>query len=135
MSGGMAVRPDREARAKARRECKQARPRMAVYRILARPSGLSFLGFSADVRARLNRHQAELRRGADRDQDLQAAWNELGEAALAFEVLDELEYGDTPPPDPAGELLILAQLRKEEMEARGQAVRWIAGAVRAKRPG
>jgi hypothetical protein len=98
---------------------------MGVYRILVKPTGLSFLGFSTDTRARMNRHRAELRRGAHRNPELQAAWRELGEEALAFEVLDKLEHGDKPPADPAGELLLLARLRGEDMEARGCAVRWV----------
>ena len=78
-------------KAAARREYKEAKRPMGVYRIRNTGNGRNYIGFSTNALARMNRHKAELGFRSERSQELQGDWDTFGEAAFEFEVLDELE--------------------------------------------
>ena len=48
-------------RSKAKRDYKQAKQPMGVYRIMNTQNGKSYVGFSTDLPARINRQKAELK--------------------------------------------------------------------------
>jgi len=78
-------------------------------------SGKVLLVAGRDIRALLNRHQAQLRLGVHRNQQLQQDWTARGEQAFAFEVVDTLPQSDNPDYDPADDLRALEQLWLEQL--------------------
>jgi hypothetical protein len=95
---------------------------MGVYRIRNTRTGKSYLGYSTDLPARINRHKMELKFGSHRNAELQEAWKLFGEASMEFEILDEL----TPPEDPGAdlqdELRVLQEMWITKLEAAGNGV-------------
>jgi len=106
------VKPDcaRDIRKKLRQRYKDTPRAMGVYEILNREDGISLLGASKDVRARLNRHRAELGFGAHRDKALQSDWNRLGEGKFVFRIIELLSPLEDPGNDPAEDLEELLQM-------------------------
>jgi len=99
-----------------KREYKEARRPMGVYRVRNTVNGKSFVGASADLQAIFNRHRAQLRFGMHPVKALQKDWNEFGAEAFEFEILDTL----TPPKDrpdynPADDLRALDGLWLEKL--------------------
>ena len=74
----------------AKKDYKQAKRMMGVYRIRNMQSDKSYVGFSTDLPARVNRHKTELKFGSHRNMELLGEWKALGESSFEFEVLDEL---------------------------------------------
>lgn len=93
----------------APRRYKGFTPRMGVYIIRHLPSGRTLLDASPHLDGILNRHRFQLKLGNHANKRLQADWNADGEAAFAFEVLDELPP-DPQQPDEAQSLADLAEL-------------------------
>jgi len=107
---------------KAKKEYKQAKRPMGVYRIRNTQSGKSYIGFSIDLQAGMNRHKAELKFGSHRNSELLAEWKSLGESCFQFEVLDELEQDDKAQADPMEELRILSEMWMRKIEEAGEPV-------------
>ena len=59
--------------------------------------------------------------GSHPDAELQADWNELGEQAFEFAVLDRLEPHDDPDYDPTDDLAVLQSMWRDRLMAAGQA--------------
>lgn len=97
-------------RSKAKKDYKQTKRPMGVYRICNIPDGKSYIGFSLDLQARINRHKVELKLGSDRNRELRDEWKSLGESSFEFEILDELEYDENSTADPVEELHILRDM-------------------------
>jgi hypothetical protein len=91
-----------------------ARP-MGVYRIASVRTGHGIVGTSRDLTAILNRHRAQLGLGSHPDKALQEEWDEAGQSALAFEVLDTLEPSDDPAYDPTADLDALLTMWEERL--------------------
>src|SRR5262245_10049321 len=96
------------------REYKQTPRTIGVGAVRNTASGKLRLLASIDITALLNRQRAELSFGGHRNRALQQDWNEAGEAAFAFEVLDTLAPKDAPGWDPAADLKELEQLWLEK---------------------
>ena len=109
-------------KAAAKRAYKEAKRPMGVYRILNTANGKSYVGFSTNVQARINRHKAELGFGSERTEELQAEWGVLGEAAFQFEMLDELEHDADSAANPVDELRLLADMWIAKLEQAGEPV-------------
>src|ERR1700722_12293700 len=62
--------------------------RVGVYMITG--PGRVYIGSSDDMLRRWKSHLSQLRDGRDHNYRLQAAWNEHGEAAFAFTVVEEV---------------------------------------------
>lgn len=104
-----------------KKEYKEAVPRAGVYRVRNTADDRSLVGSSANVRAMLNRHRAALRMNAHADKALQRDWNERGEAAFEFEVLDEIEPpADRPNYDPKDDLKALESLWLDRLSPYGE---------------
>ena len=105
-----------------KREYKQARRPMGVYRVRNTVHNRSFVGSTIDLPAMLNRQRAQLSMGAHANRALQKDWAELGPEAFEFEVLDELTPPDRPDYDPTADLRVLEGLwldRLSQCEERG----------------
>ena len=69
---------DKSAIKKAYKEAKQP---MGVYRIRNTQNGKSFVGYSIDVQARINRQKTELKFGSHRNAELLGEWKSFGDPA------------------------------------------------------
>lgn len=101
------------------RAYKQNPPPAGVLRIVNTRTGRVLLGSSRNVAGRLNRHRFDLQRGKHPDRELQADWNELGEGAFEFALLDALEPSDEPGYDPGKDLAALEALWREKLAESG----------------
>ena len=109
-------------KAEAKRNYKEATRPMGIYRIKNQQTGVSYVGYSVDPQAKLNRHKAELKFGSHRNKELLAEWKALGESAFAFEVIDELEQDKDSKSDPMEELQVLAGMWIGKLEKAGDTV-------------
>ena len=109
-------------RSAAKREYKQTRRPMGVYRIRNTRNDKSYVGFSMDLPARINRHKADLRFGSHKNTELLAEWKLFGESSFEFEVLDELGHDENSRANPAEELRILAEMWIRKLEKAGISV-------------
>jgi len=109
-------------RSSLKREYRQAGRPMGVYGITDTVNNTIYIGYGTDVQARLNRHRAELKFGNHRTRKLQEAWNESGEPAFLFEVLDVLDPEKDSEADPGEELRTLAEMWIQKMEKAGNSV-------------
>ncbi len=94
-----------------KREYKETRHPMGIYRVRNIINGRSLVGSSTNLPAMLNRQRAQLNMGAHTNRALQQDWNEFGAQAFEFETLDTL----TPPQeepnyDPTDDLRALEEL-------------------------
>jgi len=99
-----------------KREYKETRRPMGVYRVRNTVNDKSLVAASADLPAIFNRHRAQLRFGAHPNRGLQKDWNEFGSEAFAFEVLDTLTPPEGRPDyDPSRDLRALEELWLEKL--------------------
>jgi hypothetical protein len=97
-----------------KRQYKETRHPMGVYRVHNTVNGKSLLGASVNVSAALNRHLAQLRLGVHPNRQLQLDWNQTGADAFKFEVLDTLTPPDRQDYDPSEDLEVLEHLWLEK---------------------
>jgi len=109
-------------RDEAKKKYKQSKRPMGVYRIRNTRNGKSYVGYSTDLQARINRQKAELKFGSHRNSALLGEWKSFGEASFAFEVLDELEPDENSRAESAQELLILREMWIRKLEKDGSTV-------------
>lgn len=109
-------------RSEAKRNYKETKQAMGVFRIRNTQSGSSFVGFSKDLRAILNRHRTELKFGSHRNKELMGEWKSAGEAAFEFEILDELEHDEENRADPGEDLATLLEMWIGKLENAGEQV-------------
>jgi len=109
-------------RSEAKKEYKQARRPMGVYRIRNTQNGKSYVGFNTDLQAILNRQKAELKFGSHRNPALLGEWKSFGESSFKFEVLDELEHDENSKASPVEELRILSEMWVRKIEEAGDLV-------------
>lgn len=105
-----------------KKEYKQAKQPMGVYRIRVSGHDSVFIGYAVDLTARFNRHKAELKFGNHRNRDLQKLWNSLGEAAFEFDRLDLLEHRENTPEYADEELRTLTDMWVQKLEPEGVSV-------------
>jgi hypothetical protein len=109
-------------RSEVKRDYKQAKQPMGVYRIRNIQNGKSYVGFSTDVQARINRQKSELKFGSHRNAELLGEWKSLGASAFEFEILDELAHDDNSKANPAEELRLLTEMWVRKLEKSGISV-------------
>ncbi len=78
-------------RREAKRQYKERKPRRGAFAVRCRETGQVWVGASMDLDAARNGLWFTLRHGTHLDRLLQCAWNEHGEPAFEYEVLEELE--------------------------------------------
>lgn len=111
---------DRTDRKSKIREYKQTPRPAGIYRIRNTVTGRSLIGAAVDLPGRLNRYRFQLKAGSHAVAELQADWNELGEAAFEFSELDVLEPRDEPTYDPTEDLAALEEMWTEKLAASGE---------------
>lgn len=97
------------------REYKEARRPMGAFRVRNKVSGKSLVGVATELPGRLNRERAQLKMNGHQNRALQKDWNELGETAFEFEILDTLAPPEEPDYDPTDDLKVLEQLWLEKL--------------------
>lgn len=97
------------------------RPR-GVYRIRNTGNGKSYVGYSTDLPARINRHKTELKFGSHRNARLLGEWKLFGEASFEFEILDTLAPDENQNPGPSGELQLLSEMWIRKLEEAGDII-------------
>jgi hypothetical protein len=105
-----------------KKDYKQAKRMMGVYRIWNTRIDKSYVGFSMDLPGRINRHKAELKFGSHRNLKLLGEWNSLGESSFEFEVLDKLDHKEDSQTNPVEELRILTEMWIRKLENAGSVV-------------
>ncbi len=103
------------------RAYKETPKQCGVYRVYNMVSGKSLVGASRDIRARLNRHLAELKLGIHPNKPLLGDWQQLGAEAFVFETLDSLEPTDNAAYDPKDDLAVLEALWLDKLQPYGDA--------------
>ena len=73
------------------REYKETPLPMGVFQIKNNVTGKLLLLKALNLPGIINRHQLELRRGMHRNRQLQQDWNQYGESAFSFDILDSLK--------------------------------------------
>jgi group I intron endonuclease len=68
-------------------------PQRGVYAIQC-IDGRTYVGSSFDVETRWRKHREALRRGANNNRPIQKAWDQLGQGAFRFSVLEVVPDGD-----------------------------------------
>ncbi len=53
-----------------------------------------FIDVNKDIKSIINRHRFQLKTGTHKMRELQMDWNEYGEEAFSFDVLEELKYDE-----------------------------------------
>ena len=91
-----------------------ARP-MGVGAVRNRVNGKVYLFAGRDLRALLNRNQAQLRLNAHPSKALQADWDSLGREAFEFEALDTLAASEDAAHDPTDDLRALEAMWLEKL--------------------
>ena len=102
-----------------KRQYKESEIPAGVYRVVNTQTDRSLVGSSINLPAILNRHRADLKMGSHRNRDLQRDWDEFGESAFAFEVLDTLTPRDEPGYDMKRDLRALEDLWLERLAPYG----------------
>jgi len=105
---------DRKARI---RDYKLTPRTMGVGAVRCTTTGKVLVVASRDLRAILNRQQAQLRLNAHPNRALQTDWDLLGPDAFEFVALDTLTPKDSPGYDPAEDLRALEDLWLEKLNA------------------
>lgn len=103
-----------------KKQYQETRTEMGVCCVRNTANGRVLLECSRDVKARLNRHQAELSFGNHRNNRLQEDWNHFGAEAFRFETLDVLEPLDKLDYDPADDLDELLCLWIDKLQPFGE---------------
>jgi hypothetical protein len=84
---------DRKA---ALRAYKDRRPRPGIYAVRHLATGRAWPGSAVDLDTTRNGLWLQLQQGRHLDRDLQTAWNQQGEAAFDYEILEVLEEDMSP---------------------------------------
>ena len=98
------------------RKYKETPKPMGIIRIHNSRNGKSLVEASRDVRASLNRHQAQLKMGRHPIAALASDWNAHGPQAFSFEVLDTLEPPDRLDYDPTADLRVLEDMWLDKLQ-------------------
>jgi group I intron endonuclease len=106
-------------KSQAKKEYLQTKRPRGVYRIRNTRNGKSYVGYSTDLPARMNRHKMELKFGSHRNNALRGEWELFGETSFEFEILDELEPGENKNSDLRDELRILSEMWIRKLEEAG----------------
>lgn len=110
------MKPDKKA---IKRAYKLRPPDQGVYQIRNLVNGKAFIGWAMDLNGKLNSERFQLRNGMHANRELQKDFDELGEEAFAFQVLDRLAPREGEI-DPGPELKALEDLWLETLRPFGE---------------
>lgn len=115
-------RMDNLDRSAVKKEYRQAKHPMGVYRVKNLKNGKSYVGFAANLQARLNRLKFELKYGTHVNAELLGEWKSFGESAFAIEVLDVLDHSEETAENETEALQVLAEMWVRDLEKSGSHV-------------
>ncbi len=98
---------------------KEMKFKMGVYQLRNTANGKIFVDSGTNVDARWNKHRFQLCNGVHPNTELQADWNEYGEAAFVNEFLEALKYSDKPDTNYQKEVATLEEMCLEELQPYG----------------
>ncbi len=104
-----------KTRAEIKREYKEAVREMGIIAIKNLRNGRMWLGATPNPEATLRRHRFTLSLGSSWHKELQKDWNEFGEDAFSFEIIDTLK--PDPEKDKEEELAELEEMWREKLAA------------------
>ena len=110
------IKPDKKA---IRRAYKLRPPDRGIYQIRNLASGKAFIARAMDLNGKLNSERFQLKNGMHANRELQKDYDELGEKAFAFQVLDRLAPKEGAG-DPGPELQALEELWLETLRPFGE---------------
>lgn len=102
------------------RRARDAFPPMGVFVVRNQVSGRARVKSSRNVPGAINRLRFELALGTHLDRTLQAEWNAVGPEGFSMDVIELVRQREDAAFDYAGELRLLEQLYRSELE-RGSA--------------
>jgi nitrate/nitrite-specific signal transduction histidine kinase len=103
----------------AKVEYKLSHRPMGIFQIRNTANEKVFVDSSINVPGKMNRHKFQLNAGVHASKSLQTDWNELGETAFEFEVLEDVTPKEDPNYDYAVDLDFLEDLWLEKLEPYG----------------
>ena len=103
----------------AKLEYKLSHRPMGVFQIRNTTNDKVFIDSSTNLPGKINRHRFALNAGLHASKELQADWNELGEAAFEFETIERVEPRDDANYDYKADLATLEDLWLEKLEPYG----------------
>lgn len=106
-------------RKEAIREYKMSHRPMGVFQIVNNRNGKVFIDSSTNIPGKINRHRFALNAGSHSSKALQSDWNQSGEDAFEFEVLEPVEPRDDPKYDYKADIDVLEDLWLEKIEPYG----------------
>lgn len=98
---------------------KEAKLPMGIYKIATTRNATTYLGFSHNLPAMINRHRAQMRFGSQRITELQDIWNVFGESSIVIEVFDVLEHKENVHTNATEELRVLLEMWIFKLEQAG----------------
>lgn len=99
-----------------KRQYLETKTRAGVYAIRNRVNGRVLLAGSNNAQAAINRHRFQLKYGSHRNRELTRDWQQHGESAFTFEIVDLVDFRDEPDFDVGEELEALVALWREELD-------------------
>jgi group I intron endonuclease len=73
------------------RNYKQTTQPMGVYQIKNKGNGKLYIGSTKNLPGKINSHKFQLKNGLHTNKEMQREFNEVGEEAFSFDILDRLE--------------------------------------------
>ena len=98
-----------------KRQYKETKQPMGIYRITDSVNGKIFIGSSKCVDTIFNSARFQLKMGSHFNKELQKAFNRHGEASFLFDVVDHLEPNDDPGYDYSNDLRVLEEMWLEKL--------------------
>jgi DNA-binding CsgD family transcriptional regulator len=92
------------------------KPSVGAYKITNTKNGRILVGTSVNIEGTFNRIKFELQMGNHPNTQLQSDWNQLGEEAFEFEVVETLSSKTTEGKDRRALLKLLAEVEKQWLE-------------------
>jgi hypothetical protein len=112
-------RTKRMDRVALKKEYRQTKQPMGVYRVRNHQNGKSYIGFATNLQARLNRLKFELKYGIHVNAELLAEWKSFGESAFEIDVLDVLDHSEKTDENDTEALQVLAEMWVRDLEKNG----------------
>jgi len=103
----------------AKLEYKLTHRPMGVFQIRNKADEKVFVDSSINVPGKINRHKFQLNAGVHPSKTLQAEWNEQGESAFEFEILEDVTPKDVPNYDYIADLEFLEDLWLDKLKPFG----------------
>jgi hypothetical protein len=85
---------DQERKRELKRQAREFKPQMGVVSFTCEATGDVFFAAAKNVPAYLNRTRLQVETGTLRNKRLQELWRAHGEDAIAYDVVEDLDYED-----------------------------------------